>query len=223
MRRVHVLAGVGAALLLASCSDRPNDLRDNRYYKDPEPPPSSAPPAPPVQQETPRPAAAPTTQRKAAQLDRVAMTAQDLAEEGVQPSGSPSRAVQVALPDCQAPLGKATSAYQTAWEYPTGSTVRQYLAEYDGNAEEIVTAARAKLNCGKYQSGGAEVRVSTPAVTDGQVSWCATSSRQSSCTVLEADGSVLSVVVVTATTEAKAKPAVTRIAPLAATALARNS
>ncbi|MCE7003412.1 hypothetical protein LWC34_11310 [Kibdelosporangium philippinense] len=219
---MHVLAGVGAALLVASCSNRPNDLRDNRYYQDPEPTQTSTSSSAVVM--PPQPAAVPPPVKGAApKLDLVAMTAEDLAEEGVQPTGSPTRTVQTTLPDCQAPLGKATSAYQTAWSYPSGSTVRQYLAQYEENAEEIVTAARAKLNCGKYTASGAEVRVSAPAVADGQVSWCATSTRQSSCTTLEADGPVLSVVVVTAATEAKAKPAVTRIAPLAATALARNS
>ncbi|CAM4248581.1 hypothetical protein KIPE111705_46130 [Kibdelosporangium persicum] len=220
---MHVLAGVGAALLLAGCSDRPNDLRDNRYYQDPEPAPVSTSSPASTPQQPPRPAAAPTARPKALELDKFALTAADLAGEGVQPSGSPARTVQATLPDCQAPLGDAAAAYQTAWSYPTGSTIRQYLAEYEGNAEEIVTSARAKLTCGRYQAGGAEVRVSAPAVADKQVSWCATSTRQSACTVLTAHGRVLSVVVVTAATEAKAKPAVTRIAPLAATALARNS
>lgn len=222
MRRVHVLAGVGAALLLASCSDRPNDLRDSKYYEGPRPPQSSAPPVPTTQQ-TPRPAAAPTPAPKALELDRFALTAADLAEEGVQRTGT-ARTVQPSLADCEASLGKAKAAYQTTWSYPTGSTIRQYLAEYDGPAEAVITAARGELTCGKYQSGGAEVRVSAPVEGgEGQVSWCATSSRQSACTVLKAEGPVLSVVVVTAATETKAKPAVTRIAPLAATALGRNS
>ncbi|ALG08958.1 hypothetical protein AOZ06_20400 [Kibdelosporangium phytohabitans] len=219
---MHVLVGVGAALLLAGCSDRPNDLVDNRYYQDPEPTTSNTTP-PPAPAQDPSPAAAPTTRRKAVELDGHAMTAKDLAEEGVQPAGSPARTVQPALPDCQAPLGAAKAAYQIAWAYPTGSTIRQYLAEYGEKAGDVVAAARAKLTCGTYSAAGSEVRVGTPATANGQVSWCATSSRQSACTVLEADGTVLSVVVVTASTEAKAKAAVTRIAPLAATALGRNS
>nr|CEL20415.1 hypothetical protein [Kibdelosporangium sp. MJ126-NF4]CTQ97640.1 hypothetical protein [Kibdelosporangium sp. MJ126-NF4] len=219
---MHVLVGVAAALLLTGCSDRPNDLVDNRYYQDPESATTSAPP-PSTPAPPPSPAAAPTTQRRAAELDGRAMTAQDLAAEGVQPSGSPTRTVQPTLPDCQVPLGDAQSGYQAGWAYPTGSTVRQYLAEYREKAEDVVAAARAKITCGTYKSAGTDVRVSAPVVTDKQVSWCATSSKQSACTVLEADGPVLSVVVVTATTEAKAKAAVTRIAPLAATALGRNS
>jgi hypothetical protein len=225
LRRVHVLAGVGTALLLASCSERPNDLVGNRYYQDPVTPTSSA--APPRQQErpaAPQPAAAPaTTERKKLELDRFAMTAADLAAEGVQPAGT-TRTVLTDLPDCEAPLGAAKSAYQASWTYPTGSTVRHYVAEYDGDADEIVTGVRDRLTCGKYRADNAEVRLSTPVADgNGQVSWCATSSKQSSCTVLGSAGPVLSVVIVTAATENKAKPAVTRIAPLAATALARNS
>ncbi|ONI89907.1 hypothetical protein ALI144C_04250 [Actinosynnema sp. ALI-1.44] len=219
---MHVLVGVGAALLLAGCSDRPNDLVDNRYYRNPDPTTTSAsPPSAPTQ--APTPAAAPATRQKTVELDRLAMTAKDLAEEGVQPSGSPTRTVQPTLPDCQAPLGEADAAYQTAWTYPTGSTIRQYLAEYRENAADVITAVRAKLTCGTYPAAGSEVRVSAPVAANGQVSWCATSSRQSACTVLDDNGTVLSVVVVTAVTEAKAKSAVTRIAPLAATALGRNS
>lgn len=227
MRRVHVLAGVGTALLLAGCSNRPNDLVDNRYYQDPVAPSSSA--APRVQ-EPPSPVAEPATasaasavERKKLELDRFAMTAADLAAEGVQPAGTTRTALK-SLPDCGVPLGAATSAYQASWTYPTGSAVRHYLAEYDGGAAGIVTGVRDGLTCGKYRADNVEVKLSTPVVDgNGQVSWCATSTRQSSCTVIDSAGPVLSIVVVTAATENKAKPAVTRIAPLAATALARNS
>jgi hypothetical protein len=225
LRRVHVLAGVGTALLLAGCSQQPNDLVDNRYYQDPAPPPSSA--VPPRQPELPRPVAAPATasavEREKLELDRFALTAADLAAEGVQPAGT-TRTSLKNLPDCDVPLGAAKSAYQTSWAYPTGSTVRHYVAEYDGDASEVVSEIRARLSCGKYRADNVEVRLNTPAADgNGQVSWCATSSKQSSCTVLDSAGPVLSIVIVTAATENKAKPAVTRIAPLAATALARNS
>ncbi|MBP2325662.1 hypothetical protein JOF56_006047 [Kibdelosporangium banguiense] len=225
MRRVHVLAGVGTALLLAGCSGRPNDLVDNRYYQDSAATPSSS--AAPVrqQQEPPSPVAAPatTTQRKKLELDRFALTSADLSEEGVQPTGT-ARTVLKKLSDCEVPLGAAKSALQSSWAYPTGSTVRHYVAEYDGDASQVVADIRDRLTCGKYRADNVEVKLSTPVADgNGQVSWCATSSRQSSCTVIGSAGPVLSVLVVTAATENKAKPAVTRIAPLAATALTRNS
>jgi hypothetical protein len=224
LRRVHVLAGVGTALLLAGCSQRPNDLADHRYNQDPATPPvAPVTPSPAAQPETPRQVVAPPVERKKLELDLFALTAADLAAEGVQPAGT-TRASLKNLPDCEVPLGAAKSAYQTSWAYPTGSTVRHYVAEYDGDASEVVTGIRGRLSCGKYRADNVEVRLSTPVADgNGQVSWCATSSRQSSCTVLGSAGPVLSIVVVTAATENKAKPAVTRIAPLAATALARNS
>lgn len=220
MRRVHVLASAGAALLLASCSGKPNDLAGNRYYEDPETTPPAAAPPEPMRAAAPPSA---TVRPEPVALDKFALTAADLAEEGVQPAGT-ARTILATLPDCQVPLGAAKSAFQTTWAYPTGSTVRQYLAEYADGADEVVTRVRGALKCSKYRADNAEVRVSPPVEAgNGQVSWCATSSKQAACTVIGAAGPVLSVVVVTAATENKAKPAVTRIAPLAATALARNS
>jgi hypothetical protein len=222
LRRVHVLASAGAVLLLASCSGKPNDLAGNRYYEDPDPVPTAAAQAPPGPTATTSALAQP--RQEVVNLDRFALTAADLAEEGVQPAGT-TRTRLTVLPDCQAPLGAAKSAFQTTWAYPTGSTVRQYLAEYeDEAATDVVTGLKSSLTCTRYRADNADVRVSAP-VDDGngQVSWCATSTKQATCTVVAAAGPVLSVVVVTAATESKAKPAVTRIAPLAATVLTRNS
>jgi hypothetical protein len=220
---VHVLVTAGAALLLAGCSSQPNDLRDNRYYGDAETTPPAGAPVPSVVPR-PAPAVAPTTQEKPLELDRFALTVADLATEGVQQSGSGARTLLSTLPDCNVPLLGVETGYQTVWAYPTGATLRQYVAEFDGDAGDVVDSVREKLTCGKYRADGADVTVRAPVTAaDGQVSWCATSSKQSACTVLKSDGSLLSVVVVTASTETKAKTAVTRIAPLAATALARNS
>lgn len=212
MRRVYALAAV---LLLAGCSGQPNDLRDNRYYGDPE---TTVPPSP-TEAPRPMPAAAPATPTTTAQskprLDKLALTAADLAAESVQQTGTGVQTAIMSLPDCGVPLDKAEAGYQTAWAYPTGATLRQYLTQYDGEAADVVDAVREKLTCDK---------VSAPVeAPDGQVSWCATGAKNTACTVLKPDGSLLSVVVVTAATENKAKQAVTRIAPLAATALARNS
>ncbi len=209
-------------MLLASCSSQPNDLRDNRYYRDAETP--SAPSQSPSAAPRPAPVAAPSEQPKPPALDKVALTAADLASEGVQPSGSPQRTIPATLPDCNVPLLDATTAYQAAWSYPSGAILRQVVLAYEDEADDVVDALRDKLTCGKYKADGADVTVRAPVVAaDGQVSWCATSSKQSACTAVKADGRLLSVVVVSASTETKARQAVTRIAPLAATALARTS
>jgi hypothetical protein len=170
------------------------------------------------------PAAVPSAPPEKRDLTRFAVTAADLAAEGVQPSGTPAATIPATLPDCNVPLGEATAGYQTAWIYPTGAILRQYVVEFDDNAGEAVESVTDKLTCGKYKADGADVTVRAPVTaSDGQVSWCAVAGKQSSCTVLKADGALLSVIVVNAATEAKAKQAVTRIAPLAATALARTS
>jgi hypothetical protein len=209
-------------VLLASCSSQPNDLRDNRYYEDggkqaATPPSASTAPRP-------VPVAQPSAQARPPELDKFALTAVDLAAEGVQPGGAAQRRVLAALPDCNVPLLDAQAGYQTAWAYPTGATLRQYVLQFDDDAGTVAESVRDKLTCGRYKLDGADVTVRAPVVAaDGQVSWCATSTKQSACTVLKADGPLLSVIVVSAATETKAKQAVTRIAPLAATALARNS
>jgi hypothetical protein len=170
------------------------------------------------------PAAVPSTPPKPRDLTKVAVTAADLAAEGVQPSGTPARAILAALPDCNVALPDARAGYQTAWGYPTGATLRQYVAEFDDDAGSLAESVTDKLACGKYRAEGADVTVRAPVTApDGQVSWCAVASKQSSCTVLKTNGVLLSVIVVGAATETKAKQAVTRIAPLAATALARTS
>lgn len=213
MRRVYALA---AALLLAGCSGQPNDLRDNRYYEDPEPAgppsPSAAPRPMPVAAQAPPASATPKPKPR---LDKVALTAADLATEGVQQRGPAVQTAIMNLAGCGVTLDKAEAGYQTTWAYPTGATLRQHVTQYDGDAADVVDSVRGKLTCDE---------VSTPVeVSDGQVSWCATGAKNVACTVLKPDGSLLSVVVVVAATENKAKQAVTRIAPLAATALGRNS
>lgn len=222
MRRARVLATAGAALLLASCSNRPNDLRDNRYYQDPSS--ASATPSPVTAAPQPMPAAKPSETPKPLDLADVALTATDLTAEGVQETGTADRSTLAKLPDCNVPVDPARSGYQTTWTYPTGSTLRQYVAEFDGPATNVVASLQEGLKCGKYKANGVEVTVRAPVKSgDGQVSWCATSSKQNACTVVKADGSRLSVVTVSASSETKAQQAVTRIAPLAATALGRSS
>lgn len=222
MRRARVLATAGAALLLASCSSQPNDLRDNRYYADAPTAPSSQPPSAAPQ---PMPAAPPpSAPPRKRELDRYALGAAQLSGEGVHSDGPATRQAVTKLPDCNVSLGDVHSGYETTWTYPTGATLRQYVAEYDDSADEVVTALLTSLKCGKYKVNGTDVTVRTPVrATDGQVTWSTTSSRQGTCTAVRAQGSLISVVTVTAATEAKAQQAVTRIAPLAATALGGNS
>jgi hypothetical protein len=231
LRRARALATAGAALLLASCTSQPNDLRDNRYYADADTSaaPSSTLSSTPSGAPLPMPAAPPpSTPPKRRELAKYALGTTQLTSEGVQPDGTATRQVVTKLPDCNVPLGDAHSGYTTTWTYPTGATLRQYLAEYDGPADEVLAAMITALRCGKYKANGADVTVRTPVkATDGQVSWCATGggtgNKANSCTAARAEGSLLSVVTVTAATEAKAQQAVTRIAPLAATALGGNS
>jgi hypothetical protein len=224
LRRARVLATAGAALLLASCSSQPNDLRDNRYYADADTsavPPSSAPPAAPQPMPAAPPPSAPPKKRE---LDKYALGATQLSSEGVHSDGPATRQALTKLPDCNVSLGDVHSGYETTWVYPTGATLRQYVAEYDGSADEVVAALLTALKCGKYKANGVDVTVRAPVrAADGQVTWCTTSSRQGTCTAVRAQGSLLSVVTVTAASETKAQQAVTRIAPLAATALGGNS
>lgn len=215
---MHAFAAAGAVLLLASCSVQPNDLRDNRYYRPPSPEAAPAEPPPkaaPSVTSTPNAPTTTTSAPKPPELDKFALTAADLAAEGVQQTGTVVRSALTSLADCAVPLDEAEAGYQTTWTYPTGSTVRQYVMRYADPAEDVVRTAAGKLTCNKISAP-----VTAP---DGQVTWCAPAARPAACTVVEPDGDLLSVVVVTASTEAKAKQAVTRIAPLAATALARNS
>jgi hypothetical protein len=224
LRRARVLATAGAALLLASCSSQPNDLRDHRYYADADTstaPPSSTASAAPQPMPAGPPPSAPPRERG---LDEYALGAAQLSGEGVHSDGPATRQAITKLPDCNVSLGDVHSGYETTWTYPTGATLRQYVAEYGGPADEVLTAMVSALKCGKYKANGVDVTVRTPVrAADGQVTWCTTSTRQGTCTAVRAHGSLLSVVTVTAGSESKAQQAVTRIAPLAATALDGNS
>ena len=217
-----MLAAAGAVLLLASCSSQPNDLRDNRYYSDPETTTATTPPSPSAAPR-PVPATATSARPKLRELSLQALTGTDLAAEGVQP-GTVEQTVMPKLPDCNVPLSDARTGYQAVWTYPTGATLRQYVAQYGTAADGVVDSVLDGLKCGKYKAGGADMTVRAPVTAaDGQVSWCATSSKQATCTAMTAHGALLSVVTVSAATETKAQQAVTRIAPLAANALTRNS
>ncbi|MFD1051195.1 hypothetical protein ACFQ1S_39505, partial [Kibdelosporangium lantanae] len=173
----------------------------------------------------PMPAAPPpSAPPKRRELDKYALGAAQLSSEGVRSEGPATRPVNTKLPDCNVSLGDVRSGYETTWTYPTGATLRQYLAEYDGPADEVLAGMLTALKCGKYKANGVDVTVRAPVKgTDGQVTWCTTSGGKGTCTAVRAQGSLLSVVTVTAASETKAQQAVTRIAPLAATALGGNS
>jgi hypothetical protein len=237
VRRMHVLVTAGAVLpiiVLTACSGKPNDLR---HYGHDETPPSS----PSALAGSPEPMGNGSTNanltpsqtsapRAPQQLDRNALSLADLADEEVQPDGEATHEVQDALADCGQPLranDAAVAGYQTAWKYQTGSTLRQYVAAYDGEAADVVAAVRAGLDCGQFSLDGTEYQVESPfelgagVDADAQVGWCARSTRQTMCTALITKGSLLTTLTVTASTENRAKPAVIRIAPRAATALNR--
>jgi hypothetical protein len=213
---VQALAGavVLPVLLVAACSNRPNDLYT--YYDEPSAPATTSAPAPttttaPVTSATPEPT----------DPSLSALTAQDLVAEKVQPEGAPERTVLTGLADCASPLlPTALSASSTTWKYESGSLLRQYVAIHPAGAAEVVQGLRSSLDCGTFTVDGqryqinADPAASTPGI-DAQQSWCATSPRRSTCTVALAEAEVLSMITVEATTLARARSAIVRIAPLA--------
>lgn len=233
MRQAYVLVTVGAVLpvlMVTACSGKPNDLR---HYRDEETSASAAGSSATSEQtraEAPS-AAPPSPSRTAVRLDRHALSAADLAEEEVRPEGAPSTAVLNELADCGAPLragSPATAAYQAGWAYSTGATLRQYVASYPDGAAAVLDTVRGALDCGRFRAAQGQYQVDSsfevpPAVgADSQLSWCSQNPRQSICTMLLAKGPLLSAIAVTASTDSRAKAAVTRIAPRAVTALGRE-
>ncbi len=230
MRRVHALAAACATVvpvgLLAGCSDRPNDLYT--YYDDPSSAVAAAP-APPT-------AAAPPTTTTAARpagpdpAEVVALAGlgpSDLAAEKVAVDGAPVSTTTVVLPDCGVDLA-AEAGRQSTWKYPSGSLLRQYVA-YSTTASTAVDAARRAIDCRTFEvdgttfliDGGATVQP-LPGVDD-QLTWCASAPTRVTCTILLARDDLVTAVTVEAGTAARARSAITRLAPKAAQALARGA
>ncbi|SDC10924.1 hypothetical protein SAMN05216174_101133 [Actinokineospora iranica] len=214
--------------LLAGCSDRPNDLYT--YYDDAPPSATSAAPAQPSSAPAPTTAAssAAAAKDRAATVALGALTAADLAAEEVSASGAPDTGVPATLPDCGVRLGAASAPGQeTTWKYRSGSMLRQRVA-YAEDPTAVLAAARDALDCGAFQVDGESFLVDEGAPlsalpgVDDRLSWCASGPGKVTCTVLLARGNLVTAVTVESGTAARARSAVTRLAPKAAAALARG-
>ncbi|GAA2983533.1 hypothetical protein [Actinokineospora diospyrosa] len=225
MPRARALAAVAALPLaaLAACSNRPNDLYT--YYDDPTSQAAQAQPG--VVQGVPSTRAAvptTTTPRPDAVAARAVLSAADLAAEEVE--SDPAATPITALPDCGIALGPAT-ARQATWTYPSGAKLRQVVL-YAEDTAAFVEAVRDGLDCKSFRSGSVTYQVdesvALPALTgaDDQLTWCATSTGKSSCTVVFANGRLATVITVEASTAARAKAAIARVALKAAEALTRG-
>ncbi|MDQ3406233.1 MAG: hypothetical protein M3548_23035 [Actinomycetota bacterium] len=226
MRRAQALTVVGAAVLLvAGCSNRPNDLYS--YYDAPAPPTVPVSTAP-VVGATSSPTATSSAPARSDQAVAAAMTEKDLKAEGVIAQGAPVPEVLAVLPDCGAELGTATAGVRTTWRYASGSMLRQYVAGYPDDAAVTVGTVREALTCGTFRVEGTPYRidegvdVTALSDVDAKDSWCATAQRLSICTLILAKGPVVTVVSVEAGTAARARAAVARIAPIAVNSLARD-
>ncbi len=219
------LAAVATALpaaLLASCSNRPNDLYT--YYDGPTSEvvssPAAPPPAPPTSTTPPRPA-------PAALVASAGLTAADLAEEEVTAQQAPTKAASVTLPDCRLDLGEDVDAgSEASWTYARGSVLRQYTV----HTAETATLDEAEATieqCRNFKIDGVThtidegATLSAIAAADDQLTWCATTNRKVICTVLLAKGNLVTAVSVESGTARGAREAITRIAPVAAAALSR--
>ncbi|WP_307849558.1 hypothetical protein [Qaidamihabitans albus] len=212
--RVAIAVTALAAAALAGCADRPNDL--NTYYDDGAPagPPSASNTAaagstestettadPP---ETPDAPADPT--RLGASVSAAVLTDEDVAAEGVRPAPA------VASADgCLAaiPLGLVSQQRRDSrWEYATGSTLEQRVTGYpDHSAADVLD--------GRVRCAGEPIPVAVEPPVDAHAAWCA----DTTCTVLLAQGRVLSGVQVNAGERERAAEAVRRLAPVAAARL----
>ncbi|SER30821.1 hypothetical protein [Actinokineospora terrae] len=231
MPRVRALALVAALPLaaLAACSDRPNDLYT--YYDDPtsasavagevtaRPPVSTS--ATPV--ETSR------AQAPAELATNALMRQSDLVAEEVVADQAGTTPVTT-LPDCGIDLGAGT-AKQATWAYPSGARLRQVVVFSTGTAAaaDVVAAARSELTCKTFKVAGTTFQLdkslTLPGLpdTDDQVAWCATTQTKSSCTVVVAADRLVTAVTVEASTAARAKTAIARVAPKAAEVLTRGA
>jgi hypothetical protein len=239
LRRAHIAAALGVAVVLTGCSGKPNDLRHYGRRADTTTTSTASPsqpsaPAAAARASTAAPAPHGGAQALTGGLQRTLLTQADLAAEGVHPAGPASPAVLHGLATCRVALDlaghPAAAGYQARWLYATGSAVQQYVAGYPGaRAGAVVDAARRALTCPSYPAADGPHRLSAPVElppqpgVDDQLVWCEHGPAQSgACTVLLARGPLLSVVTVDATVEARARAALTRVAPLAAAALRRG-
>ncbi|GDY28588.1 hypothetical protein [Gandjariella thermophila] len=239
MRRAHIVAALGVAVVITGCSGKPNDLRHYGQRADLSPTTGPSHPVATTTTGTGAPgtvAPVPLTgsQALATTLQRGLLNQADLAAEGVHPAGPPAPAVLPALATCHAPLDlagrPAAAGYQARWLYASGSSLQQYLAGYPGaRAAGVVDAVRRAVSCPSYPAPDGVHRLAGPVElppqtgVDAQLAWCEHGAAQSgSCTLLLARGPLLTVVTIDATVEARARAAIIRVAPVAAAALRRG-
>lgn len=193
---------VGAAigLTVAGCSDRPNDL--NTYDTTGALSVARAGAPTPI-------APGAEAEAKARRDAGVALLWDgDVAGEGVRRADGKRSAPS----ECVSLLAVADHA--AAWRYPTGSTLRHYVAALPGPAAEAVRAAGCT---------GQRMKLAGLGGIDAHRAWCTPDRVDgTTCTVLLARKRVLSALEVTAADPARAEEAAFRLAPLAARALLRR-
>jgi hypothetical protein len=199
-RRVVALAAVALVGLAGCGANRPNDLET--YYDDPT---TSTVPQPPP----PVPSVPPTTSPEPPALVRTvaqaALTDSDLAAEGVQAAEPPSKAMGclTTLPATEDP----ELLHSANWRYPSGASLRHQVAGYPGQEAAVVLSA---VHC-----QGQSLTLPAALAVDGQQAWC----DGSTCTVLLAEGRLVSGVQVTASTGVRAADTAKRLAKVVAAKL----
>lgn len=200
MRHRQVVALAAVALVGLTGCDGPDPNNLETYYDDPAPSATLSAPAPEAR--LPAPKAAPVTQAapdSGLLAERALLSDQDVAEEGVQPG---SGAASGCLTDAASAISRTAS-----WRYPSGSVLRHRVAAYpDGSAGEIVVNA---------QCAGHPVDVPAQAGVERQRAWC----DGKTCTVLLAQGTLVSGLTVSASTESRAIDAAKRLLPAMAAKL----
>jgi len=196
-RQVVALAAV-ALVGLTGCEGRATDNLET-YYDDPV---TTSAPAPVAEAPvSPAKAAPTTTPAPDAGLlaERALLSDADVAEEGVQPgSGEASGCLTDAV---------SASSRTATWRYPSGSMLRHRVAVYPGRtAADVVASA----DC-----AGKTVTVPAQPGVAAQRAWC----EGKTCTVLLAEGRLVSALTVSASTEARAVDAAKRLLPAMAAKL----
>lgn len=192
------------ATTLAGCADRPNELSTYDDETTASASPSGRAPASSVSPSTTRPPVDPAALDAA--VAAAVLTDADVAGEGV----SRTKAYAAAKGCLSAiPLGLvAQRRKDVAWVYPSGSTLEQRVTAYPEHRAAEVLAQRVRCE-------GERLRVAVDPTVDGHAAWCA----QTRCTVLFAEGRVLSGVQVDAGKRVRAAEAITRLTPAAAARL----
>lgn len=186
------MAAVALVGLTGCDGPDPNNLET--YYDDPAP--SATQPVRTPEVQVPAPKAAPVTPAApdpGPLVERVLLTDQDVAEEGVEPGSG-------AASGCLSDEPSATSR-TASWRYPSGSVLRHRVAAYpDRPGADVV----ANAVCAGHQ-----VELPAQAGVERQGAWC----DGKTCTVLLAKGTLVSGLTVSASTEARAIDAAKRLLP----------